>query len=81
MHRIFMGLGMAAGLVASPVARAAAQETHVVRLMADPAKDVFRFEPATLTVKPNDVVVFRVASGAPDRVRPIARALTHWVPR
>ena len=68
MHRIFMGLGIAAGLLAGPAAKAAAQETHVVRLMADPAKDVFRFEPASLTVKPNDVVVFRVASGAPHSI-------------
>jgi plastocyanin len=68
MRRIFMGLGMAAGLLASPGTRAAAQETHVVRLVADPAKDVFRFEPASLTVKPNDVVVFRAASGAPHSI-------------
>jgi plastocyanin len=68
MRRIFMGLGMAAGLLASPGTRAVAQETHVVRLVADPAKDVFRFEPASLTVKPNDVVVFRAASGAPHSI-------------
>jgi plastocyanin len=68
MRRIFMGLGIAAGLLASPGTRAAAQETHVVRLVADPAKDVFRFEPASLTVKPNDVVVFRAASGAPHSI-------------
>jgi plastocyanin len=68
MRRIFMGLGIAAGLLASPGTRAAAQETHVVRLVADPAKDVFRFEPASLTVKPNDIVVFRAASGAPHSI-------------
>jgi plastocyanin len=68
MHRIFMGLGIVAGLLASPVPRAEAQEIHVVRLMADPAKDVFRFEPASITVKPNDVVVFRVTSGAPHSI-------------
>jgi plastocyanin len=68
MHRIFMGLGMAAGLLLGPATRAVAQETHVVRLVADPTKDVFRFEPATLTVKPNDVIVFRVASGAPHSI-------------
>jgi plastocyanin len=68
MRRIFMGLGMAAGLLVSPGTRAAAQETHVVRLVADPAKDVFRFEPASLTVKPNDIVVFRAASGAPHSI-------------
>jgi plastocyanin len=68
MYRIFMGLGMAAGLLTGPVTKAAAQETHVVRLVADPAKDVFRFEPASLTVKPNDIVVFRAASGAPHSI-------------
>jgi len=53
------------GLVAGV---AAAQTTHVVRLLANPAKDEYRFEPAALTVRPNDVVVFRVASGAPHSV-------------
>jgi plastocyanin len=47
---------------------AAAQTTHVVRLIADAAKDEYRFEPAALVVRPNDVVVFRVASGAPHSV-------------
>jgi plastocyanin len=53
------------GLGAAP---ASAQATHVVRLIADAAKDDYRFEPATLTVQPNDVIVFRVASGAPHSV-------------
>jgi plastocyanin len=53
------------GLGAVP---ASAQATHVVRLIADAAKDDYRFEPATLTVHPNDVIVFRVASGAPHSV-------------
>jgi plastocyanin len=47
---------------------ASAQATHVVRLIADAAKDDYRFEPATLTVQPNDVIVFRVASGAPHSI-------------
>jgi plastocyanin len=53
------------GLGAVP---ASAQTTHVVRLIANAAKDDYRFEPATVTVKPNDVVVFRVATGAPHSV-------------
>jgi plastocyanin len=53
------------GLGAVP---ASAQATHVVRLIADAAKDDYRFEPATLTVQPNEVIVFRVASGAPHSV-------------
>jgi plastocyanin len=53
------------GLGAVP---ASAQATHVVRLIADAAKDDYRFEPATLTVQPKDVIVFRVASGAPHSI-------------
>jgi plastocyanin len=53
------------GLGAAP---ASAQATHVVRLIADAGKDDYRFEPATLTVQPNDVIVFRVASGAPHSI-------------
>ena len=49
-------------------APAAAQTTHVVRLIADAGKDDYRFEPAELTVRPNDVIVFRVASGAPHSI-------------
>jgi plastocyanin len=47
---------------------ASGQATHVVRLIADAAKDDYRFEPATVTVQPNDVIVFRVATGAPHSI-------------
>jgi plastocyanin len=40
----------------------------VVRLIADAGKDDYRFEPATVTVQPNDVIVFRVATGAPHSI-------------
>jgi plastocyanin len=61
---------LAAGVTLSMLlsASAAAQATHVVRLIADAAKDDYRFEPAALTVSPGDVVVFRVESGAPHSV-------------
>ncbi len=61
---------LAAGAMLSMLlsATAAAQATYLVRLIADPAKDDYRFEPAALTVSPGDVVVFRVASGAPHSV-------------
>jgi plastocyanin len=49
-------------------ASAAAQATHVVRLIADPTKDDYRFDPADVTVSAGDMVVFRVASGAPHSV-------------
>ena len=68
MFRYFRGLGFAAGLAAVVAGRVVAQETYVVRLVADPAKDVYRFEPASLTVHPNDIIVFRVASGAPHSI-------------
>jgi plastocyanin len=45
-----------------------AQATHVVRLVADQGKQEFRFDPSAITVKPNDIVVFRVVSGAPHSV-------------
>jgi plastocyanin len=45
-----------------------AQATHVVRLIGNPARNEYRFEPASLEVRPNDVVVFRVSSGAPHSV-------------
>jgi plastocyanin len=45
-----------------------AQATHVIRLVADPGKQEYRFDPSAVTVKPNDVVIFRVVSGAPHSV-------------
>ncbi len=55
-------------LSASLSSRGSAQATHVVRLLADPGKQEYRFDPSVVTVKPNDVVVFRVVSGAPHSV-------------
>lgn len=61
---------LAAGLTLSVLLSgpAAAQATHVVRLIANAAKNDYRFEPAALEVSPGDVVVFRVVSGAPHSV-------------
>jgi plastocyanin len=55
-------------LSASLFSRGSAQATHVVRLLADPGKKEYRFDPTVVTVKPNDVVVFRVVNGAPHSV-------------
>lgn len=44
-----------------------AQQSHVVRLTGD-AEDTYRFEPAEVTARPGDVLVFRVASGFPHSV-------------
>jgi plastocyanin len=53
---------------ASLASRGFAQATHVVRLVADPGKQEYHFDPSVVTVKPNDIVVFRVVSGAPHSV-------------
>jgi plastocyanin len=45
-----------------------AQETHVIRLIANPASDVYRFEPAEVVAKPGDLLVFKVVSGAPHSI-------------
>ena len=56
-------------LPAEPVAAQASRPAaHEIRLIADAGKDEYRFEPATLTVRPGDAIVFRVASGAPHSV-------------
>jgi len=45
-----------------------AQTTHVVRLVANPSTDVYRFEPAEVAARPGDALVFQVVSGAPHSV-------------
>jgi plastocyanin len=68
MSHAMSRVGAAMVLLGLSAAPASAQATHVVRLVADAAKDDYRFEPATVTVQPNDVIVFRVVSGAPHSV-------------
>lgn len=68
MRMILRMSGVGLALAVAAISSASAQATHVVRLIANPAKDEYRFEPAALTVRPNDVIVFRVASGAPHSV-------------
>ena len=68
MRRFVRLLGLGIVLSAPVAADAAAQETHVVRLSGNPGKGEYRFEPSVLAVRPKDVVVFRVASGAPHSV-------------
>jgi plastocyanin len=45
-----------------------AQTSHVVRLIANPKSDAYRFEPAQVQAHPSDVVVFQVVSGAPHSI-------------
>ena len=63
--RIFLIVMVLAGVSA---ASAHAQATHVVRLVANPKTDAYRFEPAEVQAHPNDIIVFHVASGAPHSV-------------
>jgi len=57
---------LACTVLASGVA--SAQATHVVRLVANPANEVYRFEPAEVVARPGDALVFHVVSGAPHSV-------------
>jgi plastocyanin len=67
--RFMMRMSLAAlGLAASTSSSASAQTTHVVRLVANPSTDTYRFEPANVQARPNDVLVFQVVSGAPHSV-------------
>jgi plastocyanin len=61
---LLMGLGLAV-CVAVP---ASAQTTHVIRLIANPKNEAYRFEPADVQARPNDILVFHVVSGAPHSV-------------
>ncbi|HKT60990.1 MAG TPA: plastocyanin/azurin family copper-binding protein [Gemmatimonadales bacterium] len=56
------------GLALALSASARAQATHLVRLVANPAKGVYSFEPAEVVASPGDVLVFRVVNGAPHSV-------------
>jgi len=58
----------AACCVSSGAGPAAAQAVHIVRLEVDAAREVYRFVPAVVTVRPGDVLRFRVSSGAPHNV-------------
>jgi plastocyanin len=55
---------------------AAAQTVHIVRLEADAGQDIYRFVPARVTVRPGDVVRFKVSSGGPHNIAFDADPLT-----
>ena len=50
------------------VAKASAQQLHEVHLVAEPDRESYRFEPASIKARPGDVLQFRVMSGAPHNV-------------
>jgi plastocyanin len=62
-----VGLAIAA-LTAVMASLATAQATHMVRMIANPANHVYRFEPAEVVAAPGDVLVFQAVSGAPHSV-------------
>ncbi len=68
MRHMATALGVTLVTILGGATPAAAQTVHEVRLIANADKHDFRFEPARLAVRANDVVVFRVASGAPHSI-------------
>lgn len=48
--------------------KAEAQRVHEIRMEANPAREIFRFVPATVRARPGDVLVFKAVSGAPHSV-------------
>ena len=56
-------LGLAGALVLGVTASAEAQATHVIRMDGNAEREEYAFAPATVTAKPGDILVFRVAGG------------------
>ena len=56
-----------AALLLSSAARAGAQEVHEIRMVSSD-KGEFRFEPAALTARRGDVLLFRAVTGGPHSV-------------
>jgi plastocyanin len=54
--------------LATLVASARAQRVHQIRLVANPDKEIYRFEPAQVTARPGDMLVFRAATGVPHSI-------------
>lgn len=55
-------------ILLSSAAAAEAQKVHEIRLDANPDKEVYRFNPPLITARPGEVLLFRVASGAPHSI-------------
>ena len=47
---------------------ATAQATHLIKLQADTAQGVYRFDPAVVVAHARDVLVFKVVNGGPHNV-------------
>jgi plastocyanin len=68
MYSLLKALVGASLVLASTASTARAQRVHEVRLDANPQKDTYRFQPATVNARPGDVVLFKVSSGAPHSI-------------
>jgi plastocyanin len=67
MKEYFRVCGVLTGLLALVGPRAAAQEVHEIRMVAA-GKGEFRFEPASISARGGDVLLFKAVSGAPHSV-------------
>ena len=56
---------VALGLLVLCAAPAAAQRTHHIKLIHQDRTSLYRFDPATLTAAPGDILVFTNESGGP----------------
>jgi len=67
--RIYLRATLASLVCLVAVSRVAqAQRVHEIRLDANPAKEVYRFTPARISARAGDVLLFKVASGAPHSI-------------
>jgi plastocyanin len=55
-------------LLACMAGTAVGQRTHQIRLEANPAKEIYRFNPDQVTARPGDVLLFKVVSGPPHSI-------------
>jgi plastocyanin len=55
-------------MLSSSAAVAQAQKVHEIRLEANPEKDTYRFSPSVVAARPGEVLLFKVASGAPHSI-------------
>lgn len=56
------------GLLVAYVATLAAQEVREIRIVGDAERDDYRFQPASVSARAGDVLLFKVVSGAPHNV-------------
>jgi plastocyanin len=67
MMRSGRSIAVLGALLGAGVTPAAAQEVHEIRMVSS-GKGEFRFEPAALTARRGDVLLFRSVSGGPHSV-------------